>query len=37
VDRMARHGGSAEIRSRPGEGTEVRLRLPRNSDEENHG
>jgi signal transduction histidine kinase len=26
-DRMARHGGSAEIRSEPGEGTEVRLHL----------
>ena len=29
VDRMDRHGGSAEIRSTPGEGTEVRLHLPR--------
>jgi signal transduction histidine kinase/phage shock protein PspC (stress-responsive transcriptional regulator) len=29
VDRMERHGGSSEIRSTPGEGTEVRLRLPR--------
>jgi signal transduction histidine kinase/phage shock protein PspC (stress-responsive transcriptional regulator) len=29
VDRMQRHGGSSEIRSTPGEGTEVRLRLPR--------
>jgi signal transduction histidine kinase len=29
VGRMARHGGSAEIRSTPGEGTEVRLRQPR--------
>jgi signal transduction histidine kinase/phage shock protein PspC (stress-responsive transcriptional regulator) len=29
VDRMDRHGGTAEIRSTPGEGTEVRLRLPR--------
>lgn len=29
VDRMERHGGSAEIRSAPGEGTEVRLHLPR--------
>ena len=27
-DRMARHGGTAEIRSTPGEGTEVRLHLP---------
>jgi signal transduction histidine kinase len=29
VDRMQRHGGSAQIRSRPGEGTEVRLVQPR--------
>jgi signal transduction histidine kinase len=29
LDRMTRHGGSAEIRSAPGTGTEVRLRLPR--------
>ena len=27
VDRMRRHGGSAEVRSRPGEGTEIRLAL----------
>ena len=27
-DRMDRHGGTAEIRSTPGEGTEVRLHLP---------
>jgi signal transduction histidine kinase len=27
--RMTRHGGGAEIRSTPGEGTEVELRLPR--------
>ncbi len=27
-DRMERHGGRAEIRSTPGEGTEVRLHLP---------
>lgn len=26
--RMARHGGTAEIQSAPGEGTEVRLRMP---------
>jgi signal transduction histidine kinase len=29
IDRMQRHGGTAEVRSTPGEGTEVRLRLPR--------
>ncbi len=28
LDRMRRHGGTAEIVSAPGEGTEVRLRLP---------
>ncbi|WP_459984625.1 ATP-binding protein [Nocardioides sp. AN3] len=28
VDRMTRHGGSADVRSTPGEGTEVRLSLP---------
>jgi signal transduction histidine kinase len=28
LDRMRRHGGSAEVRSRPGEGTEVRLSQP---------
>jgi len=27
VDRMRRHGGSAEVRSQPGEGTEIRLAL----------
>jgi signal transduction histidine kinase len=27
-DRMDRHGGTAEVRSTPGEGTEVRLHLP---------
>jgi len=32
VDRMQRHGGSAEIRSRPGEGTEVRLTQPLGSE-----
>ena len=38
VDRMQRHGGSAEVRSAPGEGTEVRLHLPRPArQEENHG
>ena len=29
VDRMQRHGGSADVRSVPGAGTEVRLHLPR--------
>jgi signal transduction histidine kinase len=29
IDRMDRHGGSAEVRSRIDEGTEVRLHLPR--------
>jgi signal transduction histidine kinase len=29
IDRMERHGGSAEIVSSPGEGAEVRLRQPR--------
>lgn len=28
VDRMERHGGSAHVRSTPGEGTEVRLSMP---------
>jgi signal transduction histidine kinase len=28
IGRMKRHGGRAEIRSEPGEGTEVRLILP---------
>ena len=28
VDRMERHGGSATVRSAPGEGTEVRLSMP---------
>ncbi|HRI98096.1 MAG TPA: ATP-binding protein, partial [Nocardioides sp.] len=30
LDRMERHGGTAEVRSAPGEGTEVRLHLSRN-------
>ena len=34
IDRMARHGGSAELRSTPGEGTEVRLHLPRRPQQE---
>ncbi|WP_121258857.1 ATP-binding protein [Nocardioides ferulae] len=29
LDRMHRHGGTASVRSTPGEGTEVRLHLPR--------
>jgi signal transduction histidine kinase/phage shock protein PspC (stress-responsive transcriptional regulator) len=29
VDRMRRHGGTGEVRSEPGGGTEVRLHLPR--------
>jgi signal transduction histidine kinase len=29
MERMNRHGGTAEVRSTPGEGTEVRLRMPR--------
>ncbi len=38
IDRMQRHGGTAEIRSAPGEGTEVRLHLPCPTREEtDHG
>ncbi|QIK75497.1 ATP-binding protein [Nocardioides piscis] len=33
VDRMARHGGRGEVRSAPGEGTEVRLHLPLKNEE----
>lgn len=33
VDRMQRHGGTAEVRSAPGEGTEVRLHLAGQSPE----
>ncbi|NPC97554.1 ATP-binding protein [Nocardioides sp. zg-DK7169] len=36
VDRLQRHGGSAEIRSAPGEGTEVRLHLPRPTSTDPH-
>ena len=31
VRRMARSGGTAEIRSQPGQGTEIVLRLPRSA------
>ncbi len=34
IDRMQRHGGTGEIRSTVGEGTEVRLHLPRPADQE---
>jgi signal transduction histidine kinase len=34
VDRMHRHGGEADVRSVPGEGTEVRLRLRQPAGEE---
>jgi signal transduction histidine kinase len=34
LDRMQRHGGTAEVRTAPGEGTEVRLHLPRPHSEE---
>lgn len=33
IDRMARHGGSGEVRSTPGDGTEVRLHLPLKNEE----
>jgi signal transduction histidine kinase len=33
VDRLARAGGSAEVRSTPGEGTEVEMTLPRVNEE----
>ncbi|HEU4810604.1 MAG TPA: ATP-binding protein, partial [Nocardioides sp.] len=36
IDRMNRHGGSAEVRSTPGEGTEVRLHLPRRPEAPRH-
>jgi signal transduction histidine kinase/phage shock protein PspC (stress-responsive transcriptional regulator) len=35
LDRMERHGGTATVQSTPGEGTEVRLHLPRQED--SHG
>ncbi|MDP3890982.1 ATP-binding protein [Nocardioides sp.] len=34
IDRMERHGGRAEVRSTPGEGTEVRLHMPIESHDE---
>jgi signal transduction histidine kinase len=34
LDRMQRHGGTAQVRSAPGEGTEVRLHLPRTHQED---
>ncbi len=34
VDRMTRHGGTAQVRSAPGEGAEVRLRMPRRGEDE---
>jgi signal transduction histidine kinase/phage shock protein PspC (stress-responsive transcriptional regulator) len=33
LDRMRRHGGRAEVRSAPGEGTEVRLHMPLTQEE----
>jgi signal transduction histidine kinase len=36
VDRMARHGGRADVRSAPGEGTEVRLHMPRTTQSSQH-
>src|SRR5690606_20417905 len=33
MDRMTRHGGTAELRSAPGEGTEARQALPVEEDE----
>ena len=36
IDRMARHGGSADVRSAPGEGTEVRLHMPRTGHHDQH-
>ncbi|KAA1421205.1 PspC domain-containing protein [Nocardioides humilatus] len=35
IDRMHRHGGTADVRSAPGEGTEVRLHLGRDHEGEN--
>jgi signal transduction histidine kinase len=37
IGRMRRHGGMAEIRSEPGNGTEVRLTMPVNNDSRRRG
>ncbi len=37
VARMRRHGGHAELRTAPGEGTEVGLRMPLRSDGQSYG
>jgi phage shock protein PspC (stress-responsive transcriptional regulator) len=37
VDRMQRHGGTADVRSTPGDGTEVRLHLARPPRQEDEG
>jgi signal transduction histidine kinase len=36
IDRMTRHGGSADVRSSPGGGTEVRLHMPRTPSQNQH-
>jgi signal transduction histidine kinase/phage shock protein PspC (stress-responsive transcriptional regulator) len=36
VDRMERHGGRADVRSAPGEGTEVRLHMTRQTQHQTH-
>ena len=37
VDRMVRHGGSSDVRSQPGDGTEVRLWMPAESSRQRSG
>jgi signal transduction histidine kinase len=37
VDRMARHGGSADVRTQPGEGAEVRLWMPADTSRQRSG
>jgi signal transduction histidine kinase len=37
MGRMERHGGTSEIRSEPGNGTEVRLFMPTPEGRERHG